>query len=111
MCGGDQLELTCNTTGSLLEWRLTVPNVARLYRIGITSDGGTAKETTQLQINTTTITFSRITNVNEVPLLSMLLINSVNASLNGTEVICENIDSSESASTTIIIQAASQSPS
>ena len=101
VCSGDQLELVCNSTRSPLEWRLNVPNVARVYRSGIASDlsetGG------EIQINSTTITFSRITNTNEVPLLSRLLIDSVNVSLNGTEVICEDVTTLESASTTITI--------
>ena len=68
VCSGDQLELTCNSTGSLLEWQINVTSAARLYRRGITSAGGIDKETYQLQINSTVFVISRITDDDVVPL-------------------------------------------
>ena len=112
VCTRDQLELICtNVTGNRLEWRINVTSVAsnRIYRHGITSEDGTDAQTRHLIINTSMLIFSRISNENEIPLASRLLINPVSDSLNGTEVTCEDvIFSSESTSTRIIAQASAE---
>ena len=81
----------------------------RIYRRGITSEDGTDAQTHRLIINTSVLIFSRISNENETSLASRLLINPVSDSLNGTEVACVNVTfSSESTSTTIIVQASAE---
>ena len=96
--------------GRVFEWRINVTSVARIYRRGITSEGGTATQTSYLIINNSTITFSRISNENDIPLVSRLSINPVSDHLNGTEVTCEDVEFTlESAfSTTVIVQANTQ---
>ena len=94
LCSGDQLELTCTTSGSLLEWAfvLTPDNaVARAYTKGLTTD---TKAPETLEINSTMFTFSRLSPPNSSPLISILVINPVTVSLNGTEVNCTDLETS-----------------
>ena len=98
---GDQLELTCTTSGTFLRWELF--NNASLTRL-VSSAGATA--TLQpLTINSTTATFSRVSAQGVLPLKSSVLINPVTASLNGSIVTCVDIASQtrEMSSTTIRI--------
>ena len=101
-CSGDQLELTCTTSGILLEWMFSVvpDNIAaRTYTKGLT----TATEAPEpLIINSTRFTFSRLSPLNRLPLISILVINLVTVGLNGTKVNCTDVETSETASTTII---------
>ena len=100
-CSGDQLELTCTTSGSLLEWAfiLTPDNaVARAYTKGLTTD---TEAPEPLTINSTRFTFSRVSPPNSSPLISILVINPVTVGLNGTEVNCTDLETSETVSTTI----------
>lgn len=97
VCNGDQLELTCNVTGRLLEWRF---NITRIYIRGISSDTQTPQ---QLIVNNSRFTFSRTSNQNDVQLVSRLLISPVTDSLNGTNVICEDPVSLLQSTTTILI--------
>ena len=83
VCSGDQLELTCNVTGSVLEWRINVTSSARIYRRGVRSDSQTDLQTSHLMINNSILTFSRISDENGLPLVSRLLISPVNENLNG----------------------------
>lgn len=103
-CSGDQLELTCSVTANLLEWRINVTSVARIYIRGVSSDGPTINvQTNTLMINSSNITFSRISNENAVPLISRLFISYVGDGLNGTIVTCEDVVSSQSTSTIITV--------
>ena len=103
VCRGDQLELTCNVTGSVLEWRINVTSAVRIYRRGVRSDGQTDLQTSHLMINNSILTFSRISDENGLPLVSRLLISPVNENLNGTKVICEDVASSLQSTNTITV--------
>ena len=100
-CSGDQLELTCTTSGSLLEWTFAVApdtTAARMYTKGLTK----ATEAPEpLIVNSTRFTFSRQSPLNRLPLVSFLAINPVTVGLNGTKVNCTDVESSETVSITI----------
>ena len=102
MCSGDQLELTCNVTGGVLEWRINVTSAARIYIRGVRSDGQTDLQISHLMISNSMLAFSRILDENGLPLVSRLLISPVNENLNGTKVICEDVASSLQSTTTTI---------
>ena len=97
VCSGDQLELTCNTTGQFLEWSFSfIPNTRTLTSLSQTD------QTSHLVVNSTTFSFSRISGENSLPLISRLLVNPVRETLNGTMVRCRDVVSSETTSTVVI---------
>ena len=101
MCRGSELELTCNVTGSpILEWRVMASQV---YRCGVTSQGRTDTQMSFLIIGNITLAFTRISDENDMPLLSRLLISPVNGGLNQTRVICEDLSNSMQSTTTIVV--------
>ena len=101
MCSGSELELTCNVTGSsVLEWRIMASQV---YRRGVTSQGGTDTQMSFLIIGNITLAFTRISDENDMPLVSRLLISPVNGGLNQTRVICEDLSNSMQSTTTIVV--------
>ena len=105
VCRGDQLELTCTVTGSFLEWSFSLipegETTARRYARVLHTTSIPA--TSQLVVNSITFTFSRTSAVNSLQLTSMLLIKSVNDGLNGTEVNCADVETSETVSTFVNI--------
>ena len=107
VCRGHQLDLTCNVTGSFLQWRIS-PTVhegettAKTHTFIVTSLSP-HDQTQNLQVNSTLLTFSRNSAQNIVPLVSKLIINATSHRLNGTMVTCSDVETSESVSTTINI--------
>ena len=100
---GDQLELTCNSTGSFLRWIFTIGNeqgVPQEYRRNINSQDG-SQQMSMIEVNSTTFTFMRISDQGVLPLISTLVINSVSSTLNGTVVHCVDVGTSTTASTTV----------
>lgn len=105
VCRGDQLELICNTTGAFLEWRLCLisdgeTTARKIIFIRIVTIFG---QVPPLLVNSTVFNFSRIPAENTLPLTSRLLISPVSNNLNGTEVNCTNLETSETASTVVSI--------
>ena len=97
VCSGDQLELMCNATGSLLEWNFShideTGTARQFIRRGIAADGPADLQTFTVEYNSTMFTFSK-TSAQESPILtSRVVIDSVNDNLNGTVVICVDITS------------------
>ena len=83
---GDELEVTCTATETtLLTWNLTV--------IGVTNSITRILSATTLRqdvviINSTTLTFSRVSDLGASPLISTLAASVVSQGLNGTRIIC-----------------------
>ena len=109
VCSGDQLELTCAITDSgasaILVWNVTVNSENAADRMNYTpviSSSIPTNQTTKIMINSTNITFSRISAQHSSPLVSRLLMNPVSNHLNGTQVICANAMASETSSVAII---------
>ena len=109
VCMGDQLELMCNTTGSLLEWNLSHIDKAgtsrQFIRRGITANGEADAQMYTVEYNSTMFTISRISAQESPVLSSRLFIDGVNDSLNSTVVTCVDVTSPnlESSTTTIRI--------
>ena len=100
---GDQLELTCNISGSYLRWILTMGNeqgMLQEHRRNINSQDG-SQQISQVMVNFTTFTFMRTSSRDILPLDSTLVINSVSRDLNGVMVYCVDVNASRSVSTTI----------
>ena len=81
VCSGDQLELTCNTTGQFLEWSFSFTLNTRT----LTSQSQT-DQMSHLVVNSTTFTFSRISGENSLPLISRLLVSPIEDTLNGSDI-------------------------
>ena len=100
-CQGDQLELTCVITGRFLEWSFPLipegDTTARRYARVLNPNSPTSA----LEVNSITFTFSIISAGNNLPLISRLLISQVSNGLDGTEVNCTDIGTSETVSTLI----------
>jgi hypothetical protein len=88
VCSGGQLELTCTTPGTLVEWSLfLVPEgetMARRYDRILHSESFPATSAADLKVNSITFTFSRISSLGSLPLVSRAVIDPANDSLNGT---------------------------
>ena len=97
---GDQLELTCNSTGIDHRWDFTVLPENMTYTSSPVTSTGVSGIPRPLSIGTSTITFSRLSGPNVLPLISRITINPVSSDLNGTVVRC--IDDVDSVATTII---------
>ena len=97
---GDSLEVTCNTTESTLQWRLTLMGMRDpIETISISS---TTVYIPRVMINTSRVSITRTSGRGEAPLISTLEISSVNEDLNGTlNVTCMEIGTLAQATTTI----------
>ena len=105
VCVGDQLEFTCNITGTLLEWHYPLISSGRRHFYSISaSDSAEAQKYYLIDNSTVNIIFLRIS-AEGSPVSSRLLISPVTESHNGTEVTCVDVSSSPimESSTTIII--------
>ena len=108
VCNRDQLELICNITGRLLEWRFFLIDnetgaVRKYAGKGISADGlREAQTSNQTRFNSTVIIFSRTSSQDSPILTSRVLISAVSDSLNGTVVTCMDAASEIMESTTII---------
>ena len=72
----------------------------REYQRIITSQD-VSEQVSMILMNSTTFTFMRTSSRGILPLVSTLVIDSVNRYLNGTEVYCDDVATSATASTTI----------
>ena len=101
MCDGDQLELTCNITGSQVEWTVFgVPeNKTTAVRYGRRLlNSRTAEGPEDLMVNSVLFTFSRIS---PSPLITRLVTSPASSDINGTEVICQDKITRNSSSTIV----------
>ena len=99
---GDQLELTCTVPGMFLRWEFTVTledGTTRTFMPVVTA-GGTSGVQPPRMVNSTTFTSSRLSTQ---PLISTMTISPVSEGLNGVQISCMDVESSESATTTIQI--------
>jgi hypothetical protein len=109
VCPGGQLELICttSTTGTFLQWNfdLICGNEATSthFTRTITPSVSTNDAMSYLIVNSVTFNFSRISGQNSLPLMSQLLISPVSEGLNGIELNCEDLDSSEKVATVISV--------
>ena len=69
----------------------------------ISRDGTEQAQESVIIVNSTTFTFMRTSGQGSSPLISTLVINSVNSELSGTVVNCEDVGTSMTAFTTVHI--------
>ena len=101
---GDELELTCTTSGTVHRWKFSVfPENMTYITVPVQSFGASGVPTTPLTISTSMIVFSRLSGPNILPLISRMVVSPVSSGLNGTVVNCfEGISSTESIATMTI---------
>ena len=102
---GDQLELTCTTSGQLHSWQLIAnpgSGAATSLR-SISSLGSTGVDAEPVVINSVMFTFSRLSGQSSSLLISRMTVSGVSQSLNGSQVRCAMMPNDESATTTILI--------
>lgn len=96
---GDRLEVTCTTNASILVWNVHFIGSNEHMQEIITS-------TIQVQvierINSSVFIYSRISELQALPLTSELLIISVSSSLNGSNITCMELDNSASTMATTL---------
>ena len=105
VCSGDQLELTCTTTGDPLQWRFRVYRRNEITAIEITRTiTSTGSAMLNVIVNSTVFNFSRISAPNSMPVTSRLVISPVSNGLNGTVMNCVDVEAGDVLSTTIIVE-------
>ena len=92
VCSRHQLELTCTTSGPILEWSFSFTR--NTLAISSNSPGNQT-----LLVNSKRLNFLRVSSEDSLPLISRLLISPVSDGLNGSSVSCTDIRTLESAST------------
>ena len=98
-CDGRQLELNCNITGSLLEWRI----IPEQNHSQLSVQRCVPTRNQSFQYGDSTITFTRPPD-SMLPISSYrIVISPVSNSLNRTEVKCTDLENQESSSTVIIV--------
>ena len=100
---GDQLELTCTSSGAVHRWELTVfPENITHTTVPIISVG-TSGSSPPLTFSGSVIIFSRLSGQDILPLISRTVVSPVSNGLNRTVVNCfEGISSIDSVATTTI---------
>ena len=105
VCSGDDLELTCNTTGRFLEWSFSLipenETAPTRYTWVLQNSGPNNLQTFQRVIDSMTFLYSRSSTENRLPVTSILLISSVRETLNALVVNCTDVTTSSIASTII----------
>ena len=102
---GDQLELTCTTSGVIQTWQLVSnPESGAVTQLQqVSSAGSSGLDSGPRIINSITFNSSRLSSQGSSPLISRMTVNPVSEGLNGSEVNCVDTLASESATTTILI--------
>ena len=102
---GDQLELTCTSSSAVHQWEFTIFPENISYTTTPVSSAGTSGVPQPLTVGGSTITFSRLSGQDSLPLVSRAVVSPVSSGLNGTVVNCfEGVSSTNPvASTTIRI--------
>jgi hypothetical protein len=106
VCPGGQLELMCTTStaGMFLQWSFDLIRGRETTPTHFTRTVTPSSSTmSYLIVNSVLFNFSRISAQASLPLMSQLLIGPLIEGLNGIEVNCEDINSSERATTVITV--------
>ena len=90
MCPKEQLTLECQSSlqdDFILEWNVYVPYRNKTYSKPFSKDG--VRDLTTVAIESmVTLSFDRISESGDLPLVSQLSINNVSVNLNGTRINC-----------------------
>ena len=100
---GDQLELTCTSSGTFHRWEFTVFPENVSYTATPVTSAGTSGVSQTLTFSGSMIIFSRLSGQDVLPLVSRTVVSPVRSGLNRTVVNCfEGISSINSVATTTI---------
>ena len=100
---GDELELTCATTGIFLRWEITVFPENMTHVATPVSSVGSSGIPPPLMIGSSTFNLSRLSGPDSSPLMSRMVVNPVSSGLNGTVVNCfEGSSSTDTVATTTV---------
>ena len=92
VCSENQLQLTCNSTETHLEWAIRRTTDGPTIPVHILDYRSTADQTFgYLLVDSVFFNTSRVSPTNSLPLISVLVISPTNSSINGTEVICRDV--------------------
>ena len=110
VCEGGELSLTCSTNVSIISWTSSLLQNDQgqvLTFMRSTASEGVSQHTSTLMVNSTFFNVSRISDRDELPLVSRLVIGPVSVGLSGTRVNCTeramNNENTAVASTTVYI--------
>ena len=101
VCGRDELELACTVPGRALEWVVTfkLPQDMTIEHPFNSVDHFFPIHT--VTVSNISFTFSRISPPNSRPLISGLLISPATSVVNGTVVVCEDVETRANSSTRV----------
>ena len=107
VCDGEQLELTCTTNSRILGWSssplMNEQGQPQTFMRHIASEG-LSQQVSTTTVNSTIFNVSRVSSLDDLPLVSRLVINPVSNGLNGTEVNCtERAMNNENTATASVI--------
>ena len=87
---GDELEVTCDTTENFLTWNVKFITGNQITR----TLSSTIRNPERVVVNSTVFTFSRMSELGSIDLVSKLVISPVSQSLNGTKIVCTEVGTS-----------------
>ena len=100
---GDQLEVTCTSSGTVHRWGFTIFPENVSYTATPVTSAGTSGVSQTLTFSGSMITFSRLSGQGVLPLISRAVVSPVRSGLNRTVVNCfEGVSSTDSVATTTI---------
>ena len=88
---GERAEVTCTTIEQVLRWQITVPEGNGRTDTRHQSYNSLSQTATPLEIDSSTINFTRTSVRGNLPLTSRLEIDHVSAGLNGTMITCTEV--------------------
>ena len=96
VCPGEQLTLECQSSlqnDFILGWNVYVPYRNKTYPKFFSKDGVRDNTTVTVEIESmVTLSFNRISESGDLPLVSQLSINNVSVNLNETRINCTECD-------------------
>ena len=102
---GGPLQLTCTTSVQFIKWSVLQFNEQGTPEEAANSVQINARDANQMttrQVNSATFTFMRSSARNNIPLISILFIDSVSIGLHGTEIHCSDVTDPRTLSSTTI---------
>ena len=86
---GASVDVTCSTTAGALRWYITVPRIFNQSRY--MSRNTQSSVAAPLMIDSSTITFTRLSARGVLPLVAVVRIDRVSEALNGTVINCTEV--------------------
>ena len=108
-CVGMPLEITCNTTSTILQWNITYSaGPETLSETRLVYHSTRAATLSPFMVHQSTIYFTRTSKRNALPLTAILLIDPVTEGLNQTMISCMQVGSSVNAQEAAVLSIVDQ---